>query len=94
MEQRPMAHDDGFTADQTASATTALRAALGLPAQRFPTETFVGMISDEIEALRTAGKTDDDIASILRDRCAIEIDAGMLERYYAPPNERRPPPIE
>ena len=89
-----MAADEGFTADQTASATTALRAELGLPAQRFPTETFVGMISDEIEAMRAAGKTDGDIATVLRERCAIDIDAATLARYYASPNDRRPPQIE
>ncbi len=89
-----MATDEGFTADQTASATTALRAELGLPAQRFPTETFVGMISDEIEAMRAAGKTDDDISAILRERCAIAIDAATLARYYANADERRQPPSE
>ena len=89
-----MANDEGFTADQTASATTALRAELGLPAQRFPAETFVGMISDEIEALRDVGKTDDEIATVLRERCAIEIDAATLARYYASPSDRRQPPSE
>ena len=89
-----MAEDEGFSADQTASATIALRAELGLPPQRFPIETFVGMISDEIEAMRDAGKSDGDISRILRERCAIDIDAATLARHYASPNERRQPPSE
>ena len=37
------------------NCTTALRAALGLPPEQFSIQAFVGMISDEIEQLRTPG---------------------------------------
>ena len=86
-----MQREDGFTADDAASATTALREELGLPAQRFPTEVFVGMISDEIEALREAGRSDDAIANVLRNRCGIEIDAETIQRFYVAPDARRRP---
>lgn len=86
-----MTSENGFTADDAASATTALREELGLPEQRFRTEVFVGMISDEIEALRKAGRNDEAIANVLRDRCGIELDAETIGRYYVEPNDRRQP---
>ncbi len=82
--------DEGFTAQQAAAANNALRAALGLPPQRFATEQFVGMISDEIEQLRTAGKTDDDIARLLFESVGVNIRPDAISRFYAGPDERRP----
>ena len=84
-------HGESFTADQAAAANSALRGALGLPAQRFGTEQFVGMISDEIEQLRAAGKTDGDIASILSMNAGINISPDAISRYYAEPSERGRP---
>jgi hypothetical protein len=86
-----MGTEDGFTADDAAKATTVLRAELGLPPQRFRTDVFVGMISDEIEGLRTAGRSDDEIANVLRNRCGIDIDAETIARFYVEPADRRQP---
>lgn len=80
-----------YTAEQAAAVTTALRSALGMPPQRFGTEQFVGMISDEIEQLRSAGKTDAEIAKLIADTCRIDIDAESLARYYAEPAARGRP---
>ena len=85
-----MAHSD-FTVEQAATANTALRAAVGLPPQRFGVEQFVGMISDEIEQLRAAGKTDADIAKILLDSGGVEIKPDAIARYYASPEDRGRP---
>ena len=83
-----MADEEGFTAEQVAAATGTLRAALGLPAERFGTEAFVGMISDEIEALRAAGKTDGDIAGILAKSTGMKIGAEAITEFFAGPDER------
>lgn len=83
--------NDGFTAQQAAAANTALRAALGLPPQRFATEQLVGMLSDEIEQLRNAGKTDGEIAGLLFESVGLSIRSEEIARFYATPGERRPP---
>lgn len=83
--------DEEFTADQAAAANGALRAALGLPAQRFGTEQFVGMISDEIEQLRAAGKTDRDISEILAQKVGVTVDPEAIARFYASPARRGRP---
>lgn len=86
-----MSDEKSFTAEQAALANGALRAALGLPAQRFGTEQLVGMISDEIEEIRASGKSDRDIAKILADRAGITIAPEDIARFYAGPSERGRP---
>jgi hypothetical protein len=39
----------------------------------FPVQAFVGMISDEIDLLRKAGRTDEQIAYLVRQNSAIQI---------------------
>ena len=60
-----------------------LRAALGLGSQEFTTEQFVGMISEEIEQLRAAGKTDADIAQILARDVGVRVSTDSIQRYYS-----------
>ncbi|GAC1348730.1 MAG: hypothetical protein NVSMB19_00270 [Vulcanimicrobiaceae bacterium] len=83
--------DDGFTAEQAAAANGVLRGALGLPPQRFGTAQFVGMISDEIEQLRAAGKTDADITDLLSRSVGVKISPEAIARFYAGPQERGRP---
>ncbi len=77
-----------FTAEQAAAANTALRAALGLAPQQFSAEQFVGMISEEIEQLRAAGRTDDDISQLLAKEIGVALDSDLIARYYADDVER------
>ncbi len=84
-------HDAHYTAGDAATANSVLRAALGLAPEQFGTEQFVGMISDEVEQLRRAGKSDADIAHILRDHGGIAVSADAITRFYAAPDERRGP---
>ena len=83
--------DADFSAEQAAAAVTALRSSLGLSPQRFSTETFVGMISDEIEQLRAAGRSDSDIAALLADSVDVRLAADEIGRYYASPERRGRP---
>ena len=46
------------------------------------------MISDEVERLRAAGHTDEDIASIVRDSTGSTIAGDDIARHYAPPEAR------
>jgi len=81
--------NDSFTVEQAAAANKALRAALGLPAQRFSAQEFVGMISEEIEQLRSAGQSDDDIARLLAKEVDVTLDADLIGRYYAADSSRK-----
>jgi hypothetical protein len=77
-----------YSAGQAAAANSVLRTALDLPPQQFTTEQFVGMISDEIEQLRAAGRSDEDISNLLQSKAGISVTADELERYYADGNRR------
>jgi hypothetical protein len=79
-----------FPIEQTLQAQKALRDAAGLPPEMFPVQAFVGMISDEIEKLRSQGKTDSDIAALILQNSKIEITAQDISRNYAPPEQRHP----
>jgi hypothetical protein len=84
--------DDGrYSAADAATANTVLRAALGLDPERFGTEQFVGMISDEIDQLRRAGKTDVEIAQLLEKDGGLDVSAAAITQFYAAPDERRRP---
>lgn len=77
-----------FPLQEALKAQKALRDAAGLAPEQFPMEAFVGMISDEVESLRTRGKSDDDIAAMIRQHSAIEITAAEIAAHYASPEER------
>ena len=79
----------GFTADDAARATTALRQALGKGPEAFPLPVFVGMISDEVEGLRAAGRSDAEIVMLLAEQAGVTVSADDLARFYAPPEARR-----
>lgn len=77
-----------YSVEEAVKAQKALRAAAGLGPQQFPIQAFVGMISDEVESLRQRGKTDDQIAEIIRSSSAIDISADEIAENYASPDER------
>ena len=84
-------NDERYTAGDAATANTVLRAALGLAPERFGTEQFVGMISDEIDQLRRAGKTDAEIAQLLKQGGGLDVSAAAIAQFYASPDERHRP---
>lgn len=77
-----------YPIEEALKAQTALRSAAGLEPEQFPIQSFVGMISDEIETLRTQGKSDEEIASLIRRSSRIEIDSQDIAANYAPPEAR------
>ncbi len=50
-----------YPLEEAVKAQMASRSAAGLGPEMFPVQAFVGMISDEIDSLRKAGKTDEQI---------------------------------
>ena len=83
-----MADDQGFTGQQAATAQTALREALGLPPEKFPMQAFIGMISDEIEQLRAAGRSDEAIAALVSKATGAHVDGATITLFYASPEAR------
>ena len=78
-----------YPVEEAIRAQKALRDAAGLRPEMFPIQAFVGMISDEIEQLRSQGKTDEDIARIIAANSNIEITASEVAENYASPEDRR-----
>lgn len=79
-----------YPIEEAIKAQKSLRQAAGLGPEEFPIQAFVGMISDEIESLRKQGKSDHDIATLIRRNSAIEITASEIAENYASPEERHP----
>lgn len=80
-----------YPLEQAVRAQKALREAAGLGPEMFPVAAFVGMISDEIEALRKRGKTDEEIARLIAANSSIEITAAEIAENYAAPGDRHGP---
>jgi len=80
-----------YTIEQALRAQKVLRDAAGLGTEMFPIQAFVGMISDEIEALRSQGKTDEEIANLITANANIEITASEIADNFASPERRHPP---
>jgi hypothetical protein len=77
-----------YSLEEAVRSQRALRKAAGLGEESFPVQAFVGMISDEIEALRGRGKTDEEIAALVKANSNIEITAEEIAENYASPEER------
>lgn len=55
----------------------------------FPVQAFVGMISDEIDKLRSQGKSGQDIATLIAANSNIRITAAEIAEHYAPSEARQ-----
>ncbi len=74
--------------EEAIRAQKALRELAGLEPEMFPIQAFVGMISDEIEALRKQGRTDEQIAHTISANSKIAITAAEIAENYASPEQR------
>ena len=77
-----------YPIEEALRAQKALRELAGMGQEMFPMPAFVGMISDEIEALRKRGHDDAEIARTISMHSKIEISADEIRAYYAPPEQR------
>lgn len=83
-----MSDTKSYPIEEALKAQSALRSAAGLPAEQFSIDSFVGMISDEIQVLREQGRSDDEIASLIGKHSRIEISSADIGANYASPEER------
>jgi hypothetical protein len=77
-----------FSVEEAIRAQRALRELAGLGPEMFPVQAFVGMISDEVEALRRQGRSDEEIAAVIQANSKIAITPAEIAAYYASPEER------
>jgi hypothetical protein len=80
--------EKGYPLEEAIRAQKALRELAGLEPEMFPIQAFVGMISDEIEALRKQGRTDEQIAHCISANSKIVITAAEIAENYASPEQR------
>ncbi|MBB5339789.1 hypothetical protein [Tunturiibacter gelidoferens] len=80
-----------YPIEEAIRAQNALRKLAGLGAEMFPIQSFVGMISDEIETLRKQGHTDQQIAQTIAASSKIDITATDITTHYASPEDRHQP---
>jgi hypothetical protein len=83
-----MADDIAFTLPEALRAQKHMRDALGLGEERFPVPAFINMVSDEIEQLRNAGKTDGEIATLVEESSGHALTEADIARYYTPAEDR------
>lgn len=74
---------------ESLKALQALRDAAGLGPEQFPLPAFVGMISDEVEALRQQGRSDEDIAEMIQAASSIRISGAEIAEHFATPEARQ-----
>lgn len=83
-----MADDIAFTLSEALRAQKHMRNALGLREESFPVPAFINMVSDEIEQLRDAGRTDSDIAALVKASSGHALAEADIARYYSPGGDR------
>lgn len=81
-------HENTYPIEEAIRAQKALRELAGLGPEMFPIQAFVGMISDEVEALRKQGYSDEQIAQTIQASSKIAITAADISANYASPEER------
>lgn len=83
-----MADDIAFTLPEALRAQKHMRDALGLGEEQFPVPAFINMVSDEIEQLREAGRSDSEIAALVEESSGHALTEADIARYYTPAEDR------
>ncbi|GGC96292.1 hypothetical protein [Aquisalinus flavus] len=80
-----------FTLDEAITAQKTLRRELNLGEETFEIPEFVGMISDEIEKLHSAGRSDTDIADIINAATGKAVTASDIAEHFSEAQAQRRP---
>ncbi|MDQ2799927.1 MAG: hypothetical protein M3Y13_09820 [Armatimonadota bacterium] len=79
-----------FNLGQAMKAQAVLRSAAGEGEELFDEQQLVGMLSDEIRALRASGSTDENIAALLKTNAGLDLDAEAIRKFYVDTSEYAP----
>ena len=77
-----------YRLDEALRALGGLREAAGLGPEMFPVQAFVGMISDEVEALREQGRSDEEIVGLIAASSGIGLSPDELRENFASAEKR------
>jgi hypothetical protein len=77
-----------FSAHEAVAVQEELRRTLALEPEQFPLPAFIGMISDEIDQFRDAGRSDADVVALIKNTVGRDVTVADIERFYAPPQAR------
>ena len=77
-----------FTAQEVAQIQRLLREAANEPEETFDTKNVVGMLSDEIEALRRQNMSDDAIAALISQGAGATVTGEEVSMFFASAEER------
>ena len=80
--------DQEFTLEEALRVRDRMRTALGMGEEGFPVPALIGMLGDEIEGLRAAGRSDEDVARLIAEATGKSIPPGAVAEHYAPPEAR------
>ena len=80
--------EPSFTGYEASAVQEALGRELGLGPEEFPLRSFIGMISDEIEQLRAAGRDYATIAGLISTHSGETVTPEQVRRYYASLEQR------
>ena len=78
-----------FSAQEAVAVQRELRRSLGLGPEAFPLPAFIGMISDEIDQFRAAGRSDAEIAELIKATVGRDVSTAAIEQFHAPAEARR-----
>ena len=78
-----------FSAQEAVAVQRELRRSLGLGAEAFPLPAFIGMISDEIEQFRSSGRSDAEIAALIKSTIDRDVAPSDIAQFYASPETRQ-----
>ena len=88
LTEKTAPEDQAYPLEEVMKAQSVLRSAARMAPERYPLPQIIGMLSDEIQALREKGRSDDEIAAIITGNSLIHVDADCLQRFYATPEQR------
>ena len=77
-----------YSIGEALRAQSALREVAGLAPEMFSVQAFVGMISDEIDAMRGLSYSDAEIAEKICGSSAIAVTGDDIRNFYASRSER------
>lgn len=77
-----------FSVREAVAVQAELRRSLALNPEQFPLPAFIGMISDEIDQFRDAGRSDADVVALIKSTIGRDITVADIERFYASPQAR------
>ena len=75
-----MDDETGFSGMDVAVAQNALRAALNLPAERFPAARALSMLSDELAQWRARGFSDEAFVATVTEATGLTLPPGLLAK--------------